>query len=566
VSVQGRSGVRLRLARWRAWGSRSRWAPILTTLVVKTLIVTSFVVWPSIARGQENPLRSASTGNPLRVGPTAVVRRDVIVVCAQAWRASLQPWLIQRNALGWRVHWLEPQRTSDAMRAAIAQRAAELPSCQHLLLVGDAPGLQRTARDTEIPTHSVPIPISAKFGGVETAASDYPYGDTDGDGKADMAVGRWTMRSPEGLDRLVARQLQYEQDNDFGRWRRHVELVAGVGGFGWLADRAIENAAQTLLSDSLPGGIQLGVTHISPASPYFPGTENIRATVQQRYQHGSMAWLYLGHGWVDALDQIDRSHRAPPIMDNGDALALVAPQAGRPIAVLLACYTGALDIEEGCFAESMLAADGGPVAVFAGSRVTMPYGNAAWGAAMLDSWFEDHPPTMGDVLRLAQQRMVQPDEAHAARRPWMDLLAKLVSPTADKLAQERQEHVHLYNLFGDPTMPLVHPQPLNLDPIHGAKAGQAVRIRCDCSIDGACTVEIRRLRGQVATPDPTLAPLERFHQANDATIMTHRFDAKAGQIDVAMALPEGLQGGFVAVVEVVGVGQHALGSTTLLIP
>ncbi len=52
-----------------------------------------------------------------------------------------------------------------------------------------------------------------------------------------------------------------------------------------------------------------------------------------------------------------------------------------PIAIMLACYTAAFDQPQDCLAEQMLKAEGGPVAVYGGSRVTMPYAMSVMGDA-----------------------------------------------------------------------------------------------------------------------------------------------------------------------------------------
>ena len=66
-----------------------------------------------------------------------------------------------------------------------------------------------------------------------------------------------------------------------------------------------------------------------------------------------------------------------------------------PIAVFLACYTGAFDEADDCMSERMLAQPTGPVAVICGTRVTMPYANAVLGHAMLEECFAREPATLG---------------------------------------------------------------------------------------------------------------------------------------------------------------------------
>jgi hypothetical protein len=124
-----------------------------------------------------------------------------------------------------------------------------------------------------------------------------------------------------------------------------------------------------------------------------------------------------------------------------------------PLAVLIACYTGAMDARQNCLAEELLLAEQGPVAVIAATRVTMPYGNTVIGCELLRACFQDRPAALGDVVRLAQRRVLAP-AANDQLRMTLDGMANLLSPPPVDLATERREHVLMYHLIGDPLLRL----------------------------------------------------------------------------------------------------------------
>jgi hypothetical protein len=128
-------------------------------------------------------------------------------------------------------------------------------------------------------------------------------------------------------------------------------------------------------------------------------------------------------------------------------------QQCRPLAVLVACYTGAFDARQDSLAEELALADKGPVAVIAATRVTMPYGNTVFGYELLRACFRDRPASLGEALRLARCRTLSANEDDTFRPP-LDSVAQGVSPPPVDLATERREHVWMYHLFGDPLLRL----------------------------------------------------------------------------------------------------------------
>jgi hypothetical protein len=131
--------------------------------------------------------------------------------------------------------------------------------------------------------------------------------------------------------------------------------------------------------------------------------------------------------------------------------------ANSPLAVLIACYTGAIDARDDSLGEELVLAEGGPVAAIAATRVTMPYGNTVFGCELLRAAVGKRESTLGEVWLRAQRETLADSPAEDSLRTSLDSLARGVSPPPVELAAERREHVLLYQLLGDPLLRLNYP-------------------------------------------------------------------------------------------------------------
>ena len=169
-------------------------------------------------------------------------------------------------------------------------------------------------------------------------------------------------------------------------------------------------------------------------------------------------------------------------------------QAGAPIAVMLACYTAAFDQPRDCLGEELLRTPGGPVAVYGGSRVTMPYAMAVMGTTMMDEYFKNRPATLGEAILAAKRRMMQPldesDPLKDANRLLLDGVASIMSPSRELLDEERREHLHLFNLLGDPMLRLAHPAEIKLEAPREAVPGEKLQIAGTSPLVGRGVLEL----------------------------------------------------------------------------
>ncbi|MDV6029644.1 MAG: peptidase C25 [Phycisphaera sp. RhM] len=445
-----------------------------------------------------------------------------LVVCPSDFREPLEEWIDYRRTQGIHVRVIDSESTASGLLSAIRQNA--IGSDRFLLLVGDAPVIG-SAADTrkQVPMHYVATTVSAKFGSTPTMATDYPYSDIDSDGRADVSVGRLPVDSADQLSDMIRRIKAYESSRNFSLWRERVQLVGGVGGFGMLADSAIESVTRMMVTASLPVAVRTSVTYGSPGHLFYP-RKRFTESVTERYTQGCRFWVYAGHGMVDRLDSVPSGPTGIPVLDGNSIGNLKCDPANAPIAVLLCCFTGAIDAGVDSFAEQLLLHQCGPIAVIAGNRVTMPYGNASLTLGLIDSIYgqgaEGLPPAdrLGSAWLAAIRRMESEDESteKGPLRTMVDAVATLVSPAGTKLADERSEHAALYGLLGDPLLKLHPPAAVEVETATGFDFGAPIEVTVTSPIDGECVVmldhplgETRKTRPGQPKPDPNEITLAR---------------------------------------------------------
>lgn len=503
---------------------------------------------------------------------------DVVAVCPESFRAALQPWVEYRQRQGHRVAVVSNRGTIEEIRQRIRQ-VAEGGALRFVLLVGDAAPTRSESADQRnrcVPAHWAPAEVTVAWGSEPHIGSDNWYADLDEDQAPEVAVGRLPVDSPAELSRLVARIIAYESSTDFGPWRRQMNFVAGTSGLGPLTDVVLESAARYFLSQEIPAGYLVTMTYSSWRSPFCPDPRLMEATTRQRLSEGCQFWIYLGHGQPFALDAMPVPHGEYPILTVDDAAKL---DGGRrpPIALLLSCYTGAFDAVEDCLAEELLRAEGGPIAVLAGSRMTMPYANAVWATELLRSCVQEPCPTLGEAVLRAKQALAREPEQKGESRVMLDALARVLSPAPSKLAAERQEHVLLYNLLGDPLLRLARPKPVELTVSRAEGSTSALEVRGQCAVEGQVQVELAVPRDRLTfTPPPRpqypeeVAELGRFQevyrQANDARLATASTASAQGQFHARLEVPPGTKGPCFVRVFVEGREAYALGAVILKLP
>ncbi|MEL6107531.1 MAG: C25 family cysteine peptidase [Planctomycetota bacterium] len=483
---------------------------------------------------------------------------EAIVVCPGQFREALQPWIQFRESQGIRIRLIDSAISAATLTTNVRESSSD--DTVAIVLIGDAPAIGTSADpNRHVPMHYTATTVSAKFGSTRSLPTDLPYGDLDGDGRMDVAIGRLPVDTPEQLQRLIDRMKAYESSPDYSSWRSEVQLVGGVGGFGILADSAIETVTRTIVTGSLPGGVRTSIDYGSPGHRFYP-RKRFREAIVDRYNLGCRFWVYAGHGQVEGLDRVPAGPTGIPVLDNQSLDGLGVPTERSPIALLLCCYTGAVDARVDSFAERMLKQDGGPIAVIAGTRVTMPYGNCSFTLGLIESIYGNDrtPPArrLGDAWRWAMNRLQEPETEEASQmQVLVNTVAALISPAGTNLAEERREHTRLYTLLGDPLLRLLPPKSAQVNAATGFDFGVPVTVKVTSPIDGDCTLTLNRALGQIAQGAP------RGTDPNDTSIANITRTVQAGRPEeFTLTLDTNHTGNVLIRVHIAGVDDWAVGA------
>lgn len=498
---------------------------------------------------------------------------DTVVVCPESFRSALAPWIEHRSEQGHRIAVLSNLGTAGEVRQRI-RAVAEHGKLRFLVLVGDADpqgATDSSLRARSIPAHLAEAKVNVAFGPERDIATDNWYADLTDDGLPELAVGRLTADTPEELAAIVAKIRNYERQPG-ATWQRRVNFVAGMGGFGQLADAVMEMAAKRFITEGIPGAFDVSMTYGSWRSAYCPDPRLFHETTLERLNEGSLFWVYIGHGHRRQVDRI-RVPGAHYHIFGIDDVPKLRCEAGTPMAFFLACYTCAFDGPHDSLAEEMLRTPGAPVAIVGGSRVTMPYGMTVMAVELLRECFEHRRETLGEVILHAKRNMlIKPRRDEMSRS--LDSMARSLNPQSTDLAAERAEHVLLFNLIGDPLLRLRHPQEVTVETEAAPVAGSTIEVSGTSPLDGTGTVELVVRRDRLsfrppirtrynADPDVLATFQETYQRANDGRLQSVQTEVRDGQFRAVLRVPENARGACHVRVLVEGTDDVALGAAPL---
>jgi hypothetical protein len=300
------------------------------------------------------------------------------------------------------------QRTPYAIRDFLANAASRWRHApRYVLLVGDAsfdPKNYLGFGDFDlVPTKLVPTVY------LKTDSDDW-LADFDGDGIADLSIGRLPARTPAEaslfVGKILSREAALGPAGSSPEWARSVLLVSDAN------DEFDFEAASGALQQLLPA--ELGVEHVSfgvsgaAAGAQVVGSLNAGKLLANFTGHGSQE-MWTVHGSFGTAEAMG--------LTNGGAL---------PFVVSMTCLNGMFsDVFADGLAETLLKApNGGAGAVWASSALTEPEPQAVMNQALFRELFRGGPVRLGDAVRRAKAAVSDGD----VRRTWI--------------------------LFGDPTMTL----------------------------------------------------------------------------------------------------------------
>ena len=213
-------------------------------------------------------------------------------------------------------------------------------------------------------------------------SSDESLVDFDGDDVGEMSIGRLPARTPAQAMAMVNRSLNYQPFN---------------GGAVFVADKRdgydFEGLNQEV-SGLLPAG--MSSTFINRRA--LGDVETRRQTILA-VNAGPSVVQYAGHGSIEVWT-------GAPLFNLSDALNL--NNGNRlPVFVTMTCLNGYFhDLNSESLAEGLLKApNGGALAVFASSSLTMPQGQAAMDRSLFANLYQGNGPVrLGDAARSSKRQ------------------------------------------------------------------------------------------------------------------------------------------------------------------
>lgn len=323
------------------------------------------------------PLRDSSWRDTTR-------QADLIIVTTDELAPALEPLVAAREKQGLSVATVPVAEIYDefghgadsptAIRdfVAYAYENWSAPQPRYLFLVGDATSDYRGYLG-ELPANHVPtLLVPVMFSG-ETA-SDERLADVDGDLHAELAVGRWPVRTRAAVEDLVERTLAYEN----GRANANTLFAADgtESQFAHIATRLSEESQIPTDQVELLTGPQAGeVTAAWNAGPWLT--------------------TYIGHGSIGRWGKED--------IFSLEAVSDLSSSQTPPIVLQLTCLTGLFSHpEETSLSEAMLAHDSGPVLLVAATSLTLSSNQEPFATAFLKNLRDPQITRVGDALHDAK--------------------------------------------------------------------------------------------------------------------------------------------------------------------
>ncbi len=472
----------------------------------------------------------------LALTASTALAQDVLVVAPKEFHAALKSWLQHRKAQGYEIAVRAPTDDTRALVREVHEESGE--KLRFVLLLGDV---------QHVPCRYVPAVIIRKWGRATRIATDNPYADLDDDEVPDLAIGRLPADSVEEARSMLERVVAFEQNADQSSWRRKLNIITGTGGFGQMADLALEMLARQLLKERVPPAYEVTLTYAKPDSPFCAPPAEFADTVVERINEGALVVAYVGHGNSETVDSFFHGPKRYPIF-NVDHVESVAARKGPPLTLFVACSTGQYDTGRDCLAELVLKRPRGPIGVIASSRVSTPYSNGILAKEVMDQLFRERAPTAGELLMQAKRRLMEPLEGDKQRALLETMAASFYEKSAQKRADDRAEHLHLYQLFGDPCMRIPYPDALELEIPDQVEAGKGLRFAGRAPFAGTLELELTAARDIAYTRPRTKKRTDEdfrrvYDAANNRTVARTALRVEAGAFEGTLPVPPDLAPG-----------------------
>ncbi len=330
--------------------------------------------------------------------------RDFISFAYHSWRAPAPRYVLLVGDASWDS---KNETVDDANYANWSDRALTRGGQRFKVKTGLPPAGSTNDRNL-IPTASFHTPQGH-------AASDNYFVAVDGeDFYPDLAIGRFPVVEPEEVTAIVDKTLRYMRQPEVGPWRRRVLWITNENrGYQRRSDR---------FASSL-GEHGFASLKVYPSKEEADNAEH-QETLMRAFAEGQLLVHFLGHGgrliWRTGPPDIRKNHDLFTL----EHLDRLPPSNRLPVILSMTCHSGPFDHPSAdSIGEKFIRLEGrGAIAVVAASWRNGPAPRLSEALVRELS----RPGRIGDAFRQAKQG-------------------------------QRQLLVEIYNLFGDPAVPMATP-------------------------------------------------------------------------------------------------------------
>jgi hypothetical protein len=241
---------------------------------------------------------------PAAVGADAPPPRWVVVT-APAFREAVQPLCDHRKAEGLRVVVVQTTdmlsdkeiRAGDAvkLREHVTKLCRDHRGTSYVLLVGAV-----EAGKLDDAGKKVVPPLAGTVSRMKGQPTDNGYGCLDDDRLPTVAVGRFPARTEDEARAMVRKTLEFERDRLPGAWRRRLTVFAGVPAYNPIVDKLVEGLAMARLDRIDPSWTGRAIYH--NAQSRFCVPDGLLQKMALQYEQDGQAFtLYLGHSGPDGF-------------------------------------------------------------------------------------------------------------------------------------------------------------------------------------------------------------------------------------------------------------------------
>ncbi len=407
-----------------------------------------------------------------------------ILATAPAFHEPLKPLIDRRRADGLKVMVVDTTNVLSAAQIRAGNGAALQAYLEPLVRNYDGPSYVLlagaiAAKDSPNPEQVVLPALSGMTARMKGRPTDYGYGVVSESGLPRASVGRFPARKPGQMTALVRKTLAFERQSPSAETANRLLVVQGNPGGGMFAEIFVRQTTSPRLKLVDPSWTMRMISHLNGSAFYLP-TDALHERASAFLEEGELFAFYLGHSMSAGLTS------GPTNFLSAADWANVNMRRGQGIFFTCGCFACQWDQERNQGASSDLPKGeaygiaaflnpSGPVAVIGatGESYAAP---GLWAIDGLLRCFSrsPFPSRLGDYWRAAQDGL-----AHDELDDLTFKLFDMSDGTSAKvpMAVQRQEHLEMWTLLGDPALRLPIAQgSIHVNPVGPIVPGQTVRI------------------------------------------------------------------------------------------